>query len=424
MRKRQQAKIRKRRRLASAFGSFFRTRQIYVRSRNDVHYITFTPLAQISLLIVLLAALFWTAYASVNIVFKDQLLQLKQQKLFEARLDHEHELATMRDAIEKANDRLLLNQQSYLGKLDEVKSRFDALSEEQNTVHEYFRKGWVPLRPAGNPDDAQAPAVEGSRADFFRQRYAKEFRTDENAMAPLVEMDKEIGELRDEHLALIADGFKYAQRKLDRSSRLMTDLGVRVPALPAAVDDGTGGPFVPAGIDVSRIDTRIVSAMTLLEGTLHHNALVLTAVGGFPLGMPLQQIERISSEYGYRPDPLRKAMALHGGIDFVAAYGADVHATSAGRVTWAGKHGPYGNLVEIQHDNGIATRYGHLRGVNVTLGQRVDAGTLIGWLGNTGRSTGPHLHYETRVNDHAIDPKKFWRTSNDLQTLKTNDKQQ
>jgi len=237
-------------------------------------------------------------------------------------------------------------------------------------------------------------------------------------------MDAHMNELRQRHLALIVDGIDYAQRKLEQSSALMTRLGLRVPPARTETTEATGGPFVPARLDLSRIDTGIATAMTTLDGKLHHNDIVITAVGAFPLGLPLRQIERISSEFGYRPDPLRRTMALHGGVDFVAEYGTEVLATSSGRVTWADRHGPYGNLVEIQHDNGIATRYGHLRGVNVALGQRVEAGAVIGWLGNTGRSTGPHLHYETRVDDRAIDPQKFWRTSNDLQTLKTNDKQQ
>lgn len=424
MRKKHRAKARKRRTLAAAVAGFFRTRQIYIRSRSDVHYVTFAPAAQMALLLVLLAGLFWTAYASVNIVFKDQLLELKQQKLFEARLDHEHQLAAMRDAIEKANDRLLLNQQSYLRKLDEVKSRFDALSEQQDAVHDYFRKGWVPLKPANASDSGPEPAIEGTLTRFFRQRYAADFRTGDDALAPLTEMESELGGLRQRHVALIAEGITYAKHKLAQSSGLMTRLGVAVPPEEPASVDSTGGPFEPAGIDLSRIDTGVASSLASLHATLFHNDVVLGAVGAFPLGLPLRQFERISSDYGYRPDPLRRTMALHGGVDFVAGYGADVIATSTGRVTWAGRHGPYGNLVEIQHDNGIATRYGHLRGVNVALGQRVEAGAVIGWLGNTGRSTGPHLHYETRVNDHAIDPQKFWRTSNDLQTLKSNDKQQ
>jgi murein DD-endopeptidase MepM/ murein hydrolase activator NlpD len=417
--RKKQGKTRRKRSLAAAAAGFFRTRQIYIRSRSDVHYITFSPAAQIGLLLVAFSALFWVAYASVNIVFKDQLLELKQQKLFEARLDHEHQLAAMRDAIEKANDRLLLNQERYLEKLDDVKARFDALSDEQQTVHEYFRRGWVPMKPS-----SATPRVEGTLSEHFRRRYAAEFRLDEEALAPLNDMDKSIAEMRQQHLALIADGASFAQRKLRNSSELMTRLEVRVPPQEPSAAAAAGGPFVPAGVDVSRIDTTVAASLAGLEAILRYNESILEDVSRFPLGNPLRQFERISSGFGYRSDPLRRTLAHHGGVDYVADYAADVTATSAGRVTWAGPHGPYGNLVEIQHDNGIATRYGHLKGVNVALGQRVDAGAVIGWLGNTGRSTGPHLHYETRVNGYAIDPQKFWRTSNDLQTLKNNYNQQ
>ncbi len=131
----------------------------------------------------------------------------------------------------------------------------------------------------------------------------------------------------------------------------------------------------------------------------------------------MANITGISSFFGYRKDPLRLSMAFHGGIDFKGVYGEPVLATSNGRITWVGAHGPYGNLVEIFHDKGGSTRYAHLRSANVTLGQEIARGDIIGWMGNTARSTGPHLHYETCVNGRVIDPHNFWRTQNDLQAL-------
>jgi murein DD-endopeptidase MepM/ murein hydrolase activator NlpD len=131
----------------------------------------------------------------------------------------------------------------------------------------------------------------------------------------------------------------------------------------------------------------------------------------------MEQIMGISSFFGYRMDPLRLSVAFHGGIDFKGVHGEPVLVTSNSRITWAGAHGPYGNLVEIFHDKGGSTRYAHLRSANVTLGQEIARGDVIGWMGNTGRSTGPHLHYETCVNGRVIDPHNFWRTQNDLQAL-------
>ena len=105
---------------------------------------------------------------------------------------------------------------------------------------------------------------------------------------------------------------------------------------------------------------------------------------------------------------------MHSGIDFREEYGAPVHATAAGKVVTAGPQGGYGNMVEIDHGNGLSTRYGHMSAILVSEGQWVEAGGVVGRLGSTGRSTGPHLHYETRVNDEAVDPIRFLRAGKGL----------
>ena len=108
-------------------------------------------------------------------------------------------------------------------------------------------------------------------------------------------------------------------------------------------------------------------------------------------------------------DPFLGRPAIHTGIDLRGDVGEPVHATATGRVSIAGREGGYGNMVEISHGNGLATRYGHLSAIDVKVGQTVRIGEVIGKIGSTGRSTGPHLHYETRINGEAVDPQKFLR---------------
>src|SRR5665213_4589329 len=100
---------------------------------------------------------------------------------------------------------------------------------------------------------------------------------------------------------------------------------------------------------------------------------------------------------------------MHTGLDMRGDIGEPAHATADGRVTIAGREGGYGNMIEINHGNGLATRYGHLSEIDVKVGQTVRIGDIIGRIGSTGRSTGPHLHYETRINGEADDPQKFLR---------------
>jgi murein DD-endopeptidase MepM/ murein hydrolase activator NlpD len=116
-----------------------------------------------------------------------------------------------------------------------------------------------------------------------------------------------------------------------------------------------------------------------------------------------------SSGYGMRIDPFTRGPAMHTGIDFRADTGEPVRATADGTVTTAGWQGGYGKMVEIDHGNGFATRYGHLSDIGVRLGQRVRSGQIVGKVGSTGRSTGPHLHYETRLNGDAVNPQRFLR---------------
>ena len=117
----------------------------------------------------------------------------------------------------------------------------------------------------------------------------------------------------------------------------------------------------------------------------------------------------MTSPFGVRTDPFFGRPAMHSGIDLRGEIGEPVHATADGRVTRAGRDGGYGNMIEINHGHGLSTRYGHLSKIEVKVGQRVTIGQVIGLIGSTGRSTGPHLHYETRINGEPVNPQKFLR---------------
>jgi len=118
---------------------------------------------------------------------------------------------------------------------------------------------------------------------------------------------------------------------------------------------------------------------------------------------------RISSRFGYRKDPFTKRRAFHPGLDIAPGYGANVKASMNGVVTHAGRMGGYGNLIVIRHSGGFQTRYGHLSRIRVKQGRYVSQGQIIGNVGNTGRSTGPHLHFEVRKNGKAENPLKYIR---------------
>lgn len=114
-----------------------------------------------------------------------------------------------------------------------------------------------------------------------------------------------------------------------------------------------------------------------------------------------------SSSYGWREDPFNGRRAFHEGLDFTANTGTPVYAAADGVVSVAGANGGYGKMVQIEHGSGLETRYAHTSKILVKVGQRVAKGEVIAYVGNTGRSTGPHLHYEIRLNGNALDPRKY-----------------
>jgi murein DD-endopeptidase MepM/ murein hydrolase activator NlpD len=126
-----------------------------------------------------------------------------------------------------------------------------------------------------------------------------------------------------------------------------------------------------------------------------------------PLRKPVNGEIDLSSTFGVRVDPFLHVAAMHTGLDFRGDAGDPIHATAAGTVVGAGWSGGYGRMVEIDHGNGLSTRYGHLSQIDVKVGDEIRIGQVIGRMGSTGRSTGPHLHYETRIDGDAVDPQKF-----------------
>jgi murein DD-endopeptidase MepM/ murein hydrolase activator NlpD len=163
-----------------------------------------------------------------------------------------------------------------------------------------------------------------------------------------------------------------------------------------------GGPFDALWGGKVDIDPRFER----LGLSLARMAVLERALDGIPQVVPAS-VQSITSGFGYRRDPFNGRGAMHAGIDFKGAIGSPIYAAAGGRVTFVGWKSGYGKAVEITHGNGMMTRYAHLSRFDVTEGQQVEAGSLIAGMGSTGRSTGPHLHFEVRINDRAVNPRPF-----------------
>ena len=179
--------------------------------------------------------------------------------------------------------------------------------------------------------------------------------------------------------------------------------------------DGKGGPFrneIISDNDIQKTLETLMVHMKVREEIynkmeamlLKQSVLKETLPSLYPVDVPYS-----SSSYGWRMDPILGKRAFHEGIDFSASHSEPIYATAGGIVEKAGRSGAYGNLITINHGGGLQTRYAHISKILVKRGDIVKKEDLIGYVGNTGRSTGPHLHYEIRLNKHSLDPKQYLR---------------
>ncbi|GJD34331.1 M23 family metallopeptidase [Methylobacterium aerolatum] len=185
------------------------------------------------------------------------------------------------------------------------------------------------------------------------------------------------------------------QAGLDPARLLPTTAGARV-----------GGPLV--ALDATALARQGFDGGLAVAGRLVGDRQQFKRlVADLPLRQPLAGALSVSSTFGPRLDPFTRGLALHTGIDLKGEYGELARATAPGVVTEAEWSGGYGNMVEIDHGHGLVTRFGHLSRIAVRPGQRIAAGDPVGTVGSTGRSTGTHLHYETRIDGEPVDPQRF-----------------
>jgi murein DD-endopeptidase MepM/ murein hydrolase activator NlpD len=216
-----------------------------------------------------------------------------------------------------------------------------------------------------------------------------------------------LGQMQAQMLRVEALGQRLAeQAKLDKAEFDFDQLPARGgPDEPLAEESIGGVDFLRALDDLElQIDARS-RQLEVLEQVVSRRQLKHAMS---PTGRPVRK-GWLSSYYGKRTDPFNGRQEMHKGVDFAGQMGSAVLATAAGVVTWAGKRSGYGQLVEINHGNGIATRYGHCAKILVKVGETVRQGAEIALMGSTGRSTGPHVHYEVLKDGRQVNPSQYVR---------------
>lgn len=211
-------------------------------------------------------------------------------------------------------------------------------------------------------------------------------------------------------LAAVSALTSFADRRAAKSEQVIRRLGLDPRSVIVAAQGAMGGPLEELATEA---DGSLDPRFKRLGASLSRMAALDHGLTRIPQIMPTD-LARMTSNFGYRHDPFTGDAAMHSGLDFGGRTGDPIHAAAAGRVSFVGTRGGYGNVVEISHGNGLMTRYAHMSSSKARVGQTVAAGEVIGAIGSTGRSTGPHLHFEVRIGDRAVNPRPFLETAPDL----------
>lgn len=230
-------------------------------------------------------------------------------------------------------------------------------------------------------------------------------------------MQRSLEDERDAHrteLRRIAD---RAQENIRTVEEVIRRTGLKLDAIVPLRSKqlmGQGGPFVPYHPDMRAEEDDDTLRVALTQRLDRWEALRGVFVA-LPLVPPLTDY-RVTSNFGGRTDPFNGRTAMHDGVDLAGPYKQPVTATADGEVVFAGRRSRYGRVVEIDHGHGLMTRYAHLAKITVRRGESVRLGRTIGLLGTSGRSSGPHVHYEVRYHDRAINPAKFLKAGTYVQS--------
>jgi murein DD-endopeptidase MepM/ murein hydrolase activator NlpD len=224
----------------------------------------------------------------------------------------------------------------------------------------------------------------------------------------IAKLETRLAGIQDSQLDAVERLTNHTVANIDSIEKVVNLTGLDMDRLlraGASTPEGQGGAFIEVRPD-GAVAGHLKARLTNLEGYLGQWEALQNIMRMLPLTAPLDHYY-ITSRHGKRRDPINKKWAMHYGLDLGSSFKTSVFATSPGTVTYVGWNGRYGRMVEVDHGAGLKTRYGHLHKILVEKGQKLAYREKVGLLGNTGRSTGAHLHYEVLFNARPHDPSKF-----------------
>ncbi len=374
-------------RLRLSLERLFPERHLYVRSGGEIRGFVLTTGKQTAVAAAASLLALWVGVSTAGMLVNLLSLTAGDQETLRTKHYYERLIADRQARLSSA-----------VAQLNDSSGSIDQLADSVEKRHRALALLLAPLR--GEPGAAAAVApMRAPVADTPVDR------------VHFVQVDQD---------RLIAQAETFAKSRADRL-RLAFRLAGLDPAALARSSEGLGGPLIE-GKDPKAL-AAVLDVDEEFATRIQHAALSMDAMRSLadaaqkaPFGTPTTNTSR-SSGFGVRFDPFTGRPAFHSGLDFAGAIMTPIHATAPGVVSFTGVRSGYGNTIEIDHGGGFKTRYAHLQGIAVSIGQRVAVGQRIGAMGSTGRSTGPHLHYEVWVDGRPQNPDRFLRAGDYVQQV-------
>jgi murein DD-endopeptidase MepM/ murein hydrolase activator NlpD len=373
--------------------------------------------------------------------FRDELFTASIKRQHQIQVAYEDRISDLRRQIDRITSRQLLNQQAYETRVERLLTEHTQLYQQGTRMDALLdQAGHLGLVPRQSPPSPVVPPnqramvmgtestamatsafapipdgelITGSIPQLPTHRGIVAIERAVIDPAGILNSIEEVVDVRSHNQVVALAGLAAtADSQAETIITELTGLGIRL-SLPSESQsaasssialDGVGGPLLEPVAGADQFSLYIEDAARALDDLDAARAAISTV----PVAAPARQ-GRLTSRFGNRRDPFTRRTAFHSGIDYAAPRGTPVYAPADGVVVSSGRAGGYGIRVEIDHPNGLSTRFAHLSRALVSRGTQVRAGDQIGLIGSTGRSTGPHLHYEVRRGSRAIDPMPFVR---------------
>lgn len=362
--------------------AWFPEREFFMRSQGQVRFIRISSRLQITVAgAVAGAVLLWLVVMAATLVSQ-----------FTAARDHAA-LLEREAAVATAESRVAKYRGGLEGVADDLNRRQDFIEKAiEGTIGELPKD-----LPQGTVSDSSGEAQKTVRKISMELPEARR-----------------LAEVEARQLAFIERLTRFADARSAQAETAIRRVGLNPAMLRASSREGQGGPLIRLFTDS---DDTVDPRFARLGASLERMAALEKGLARIPNTLPAS-LEYISSGFGYRSDPFTGGPAFHAGLDFRGPVGAPIYAAAAGTVSFVGVKQGYGRVVEVSHGNGLMTRYAHMSRTVARVGEKVEAGGEIGKIGNTGRSTGPHLHFEVRINDRPVNPRPFLEANRHVQEIR------